>query len=124
MKRRVYIAGPMSGVPQFNYPAFRAAAVELRRLGYFVISPVEIGEAWAGGQTEHPPQEYLRHDIEHLVHCDAIALLPDWDRSVGARCEAAIALTLGLAFMDGHGTLITPPASITIASGYPSQVAA
>jgi len=38
---RVYIAGPMSGIPQFNFPAFKAAARALRAIGYDVICPAE-----------------------------------------------------------------------------------
>lgn len=38
---RLYIAGPMSGLPQFNFPAFHAAAIALRAAGYAIISPAE-----------------------------------------------------------------------------------
>lgn len=39
--KTLYIAGPMSGIPQFNFPAFIAAAAALRALGYTIISPAE-----------------------------------------------------------------------------------
>ena len=35
-KQRVYVAGPMTGLPDFNYPAFNAEAQRLRGLGYQV----------------------------------------------------------------------------------------
>ena len=38
---RVYIAGPMTGLPDFNYPAFNAAAAKLRALGLEVLNPAE-----------------------------------------------------------------------------------
>ena len=38
---RVYIAGPMTGLPAFNYPAFHAAAATLRQAGYVVENPAE-----------------------------------------------------------------------------------
>jgi hypothetical protein len=38
---RVYLAGPMTGLPEFNYPAFNAEAARLRALGYQVENPAE-----------------------------------------------------------------------------------
>lgn len=35
---RLYVAGPMSGLPDHNYPAFREAATRLRDLGYQWVS--------------------------------------------------------------------------------------
>ena len=42
MKRRIYIAGPMTGLPALNFPAFHAAASALRALGHQVVNPAEI----------------------------------------------------------------------------------
>ena len=39
---RVYIAGPMSGIENSNFPAFHAAAAELRALGHEVVNPAEL----------------------------------------------------------------------------------
>jgi hypothetical protein len=38
---RYYIAGPMSGLPQFNFPLFIAAAEALRAAGFDIVSPAE-----------------------------------------------------------------------------------
>ena len=37
----IYIAGPMSGKVDHNYPAFHAAAKFLREKGWTVFSPAE-----------------------------------------------------------------------------------
>lgn len=39
--KRIYIAGPMSGLPEFNYPAFNRAAAVLRAQGHHVENPAE-----------------------------------------------------------------------------------
>lgn len=88
---RIYIAGPMTGLPEFNYPAFHAEAARLRQLGYHVENPAEHGVIdgyeWA---------DYLRLDLQKLVTCEAIALLPGWMNSKGARLEFTVATNLGM----------------------------
>jgi hypothetical protein len=91
---RAYVSGPMSGLPNFNYPAFYEATFELRRRGHFVISPVECAEHLDGTGAEWA--DYMRVDLPELVQCDTIVLLHGWHRSRGARLEHHIALELGM----------------------------
>lgn len=102
---RIYIAGPMSGLPEFNYPAFNEAALRLRTLGYHVENPAENPvppcKSWAG---------YMRLAIAKLATCDCVALLPGWETSKGASVEQRLAHDLALrvvpvsAIQDGpHG---------------------
>lgn len=83
---RLYIAGPMSSLPELNFPAFHAEAARLRALGFEVVNPAEINAgtsaAWA---------DCMRADIAQLVTCDGIVLLPGWQQSKGASLEAHIA---------------------------------
>jgi hypothetical protein len=88
---RVYLAGPMTGIPEFNFPAFNRAAASLRASGYFVINPVEIDSDTTGKW-----EDYLRKDIPQLLTCDQIALLPGWENSRGAKLEKHIADALGM----------------------------
>ncbi|NOV25910.1 DUF4406 domain-containing protein [Cupriavidus necator] len=87
---RTYIAGPMSGIPLLNFPAFHEAARALRAEGHDVVNPAEINADPSAGWLE-----CMRADIRELVTCDAIYLLPGWEKSRGARLEAKIAEGLG-----------------------------
>lgn len=93
-----YIAGPMTGYPDFNYPAFLAAATELRAQGIRVLSPTEHtgDEPPAAYDAERPYAYYLRRSLAMLLDCDSIVLLPGWENSAGARLEKQIAEALGM----------------------------
>ena len=86
---RLYISGPMTGLPSMNYPAFHAEAARLRELGYQVENPAENPEqsSWAA---------YMRVAIRQMLTCDQVALLPGWKRSRGALIEHWIAIALGM----------------------------
>lgn len=88
---RLYVAGPMTGLPDFNYPAFFQAAEHLRAAGYAVECPAENdlppGREW---------HQYLRHAIKRMLDCDAVATLPAVEASKGARLEIYIAQKLGM----------------------------
>lgn len=86
---RVYLAGPMTGIPDLNFPAFHAAAASLRASGFEVVNPAEINADPSAGWSA-----CMREDIAQLVTCQAIALLPGFERSKGATLERHIALAL------------------------------
>lgn len=109
---RVYLAGPMRGIPYFNFPAFNQAAAQLRAAGYEVFSPAErdneahgtdISAGNATGDEEQAARDHgfnlkqaLLDDITYIcLHADTIALLPGWENSRGAKAEKAVAEALG-----------------------------
>jgi hypothetical protein len=97
-KMRVYIAGPMSGIDSLNFAAFNEAAARLRGQGFEVVNPAEINPDHA-----MPWAECMRRDIAELVKCDAIYLLPGWQKSKGATLEHHIAERLELTVMVEEG---------------------
>ena len=103
--RRIYLAGPMTGLPEFNFPAFAKAAAELRAQGHFVFSPSENDFTRYGDDfLDHPERFNLRETVvDDLLWisrmAQAIALLPGWENSKGVRAEKAVAEWLGLAVM-------------------------
>lgn len=89
--KRLYIAGPMSGLPELNFPAFHEAAARLRARGFEVVNPAEINADPSTGW-----EACMRADIAQLVTCDGIALLPGWEHSRGAKLEKHIAEAIGM----------------------------
>ena len=95
MKPRLYLAGPMTGLPDLNFPLFTSEAARLRSLGYEIVNPAEI--------NADPKADWLacmRADIKQLVDCDGVATLPGWVKSRGASIEVGIAYGLGLPVLD------------------------
>ena len=92
MTRRIYIAGPMSGLADFNFPAFNDAARRLRDAGWEVDNPAEA----FGGKTDVPYQMCVERDIKSLKQCSAIYMLRGWDapNARGSVWEHEIARTL------------------------------
>lgn len=109
---KVYLAGPMRGKPNFNFPAFHFAAAKLRQEGYEVFSPAEKGEetiltsdpGWITGTSSGGLQENLQFrrkvfllDTQYICNeADAVFLLNGWEKSKGAVAERALAEAIGL----------------------------
>lgn len=106
---RLYLAGPMRGIPEFNFPAFDEAAARLREVGWEVCSPAEMDRAqgfdpagMAGTDDELAAVGFdvraaLTADLDWICrHADGVALLDGWESSTGARAEHAAAVALGL----------------------------
>lgn len=90
---RLYLAGPMNGYPEKNFPAFIEAAAKLREAGFEVVSPAENPipdhdlQTWQGA---------LCYDVgECVCKVDGVAVLPGFDQSKGACLEVHVALALG-----------------------------
>lgn len=110
---KIYVAGPMRGIPFFNFPAFNAATAKLREEGHHVFNPVEkdndrhgtdisLGnetgcETLAAEQYGFNLREALYEDLKFIcLEAEAIALLPGWENSKGAQAERATAIALSL----------------------------
>lgn len=100
---KLYIAGPMTGIAEHNFPAFDQAQAALEEDGFEVISPASYGsgeESWAW---------YLRRDLKLVLEVDGIAVLPGWQASKGARMEVNTALTLEMPVRTVNGWRFTDP---------------
>jgi hypothetical protein len=102
--KKIYIAGPMTGLPDYNYPAFHAAEKVLASSPEWIV--LNPAKNFAGRQDLERPV-YLNAAIEQLLGAQAIYMLPGWQNSPGARMEYMIAKELEL---ELHGDIpIEPP---------------
>lgn len=106
-KTAVYVAGPMSGIPKHNFPAFDAAAKALRKMGYAVVSPSEMddpafrrsamrsktGSLHEGMYRTTTWGNLLSRDVKLIADggIDAVVVLEGWEKSKGARLETFVA---------------------------------
>lgn len=106
-QKSIYIAGPMSGIPEFNFPAFFAAQNALEARGWKVFNPASKEqektldkEAYSGGDAEKAVaagfdfRECFTWDVCKVIEADAIYMLPGWENSPGARGEHAVAVAM------------------------------
>lgn len=122
MSGTVYIAGPMRGYPQFNFPAFFEAERQLKAQGYLVVNPawedlacfpeLAVAPGFATGDIDNlgeaggfTLQDALRRDMRMLSDCTHIALLPGWSRSKGVALELQVAEAIGLGVLRRNGSV-------------------
>jgi hypothetical protein len=105
MIQTYYLAGPMRGYPQFNFPAFHRIAAALRAEGMNIISPAEVDEqhgiashavASDNGDEKVLPQSagtILSRDVKVVLDdVDGIIFMNGWENSRGALLEATTGL--------------------------------
>ena len=113
MLKAIYIAGPMRGIPEFNFPAFHRAAEVWDKAGWVVFNPAardnevhgtDISAGNTTGSIEQAAEEHgfnlrdaLGADCAWICStATAIYMLDGWSKSAGATAERALALALGL----------------------------
>lgn len=100
MDKKYYLAGPMSGYPDFNFPLFHKVLALLRGVGMVIIPPVDIEGSMEGVKPdERTWAEFLAADVALIAgetnRIDGIVFLPQWSKSRGARLEAFVGLLEG-----------------------------
>lgn len=95
-----YLAGPMTGLPEFNQHAFRVCAQTLRASGWTVLSPLEMDneegidlDGTEGNET-FDFRSAMSRDLKAVCEVDAVIVMPGWEQSTGARLEVYVALAV------------------------------
>lgn len=106
---KIYLAGPMRGIKEFNFPQFFEATACLRAQGHTVYNPaeedVEVQDFDWQGLTGNENLDELGFDLRFAFngglgwivnHASCVVVLDGWQHSRGARAEVAVAQSLGL----------------------------
>lgn len=97
--KSVYISGPMTGLPDLNREAFAWAEALVSMRGLTPVNPHTLCDpSWDWNRC-------MRADVKALCACDALLLLPGWERSNGAQLELHIAHRLGLVVLTDADAL-------------------
>lgn len=115
-KGTIYIAGPMSGHYGFNFHLFDRAELDLIEHGWKVINPARMDrDLGFDPYRDKVDAEFLHaamiRDTDAIIHhADAVAMLPDWEKSTGAKAEMALAFWKHIpVYQWPDGTLIEKP---------------
>lgn len=110
--KRIYLAGPMQGIPHFNFPRFNAVAKALRANGHRVFNPaerdierhggVDISRENTAGSLDNAKathgfslRQALAEDTNFIcLEADTACFLPGWEKSNGAQAEHRLAVAL------------------------------
>lgn len=125
-RTRIYIAGPISGLPQVSLEEKKArfyrAQTNLLDAGYDALVPLDVpvdncsggcnpdGHIGQDGVPTHGWGCFMKHDLRALLWCDELALLPGWEESRGTLLELEIAkaCAMPVTYLDEAGVPITP----------------
>ena len=135
---RLYVAGPMTGIPQYNFPAFDIMATVLRDQGYDVVSPAELDDpadrATALQSPDGAPQtahqfgktwgDFLARDVKLLADggIEGVVVIDGWHKSRGARLETFVANAMcGLPVFRYVGGDLIPVAQLTLVKAWAAK---
>lgn len=121
---KVYIAGPMTGYEEFNFPQFFQAERELVALGHEPLNP-----AWNNGDNLEQAiidaeesgrnwYDYMRKDLVYLSQADAVVVLEGWKKSKGAQLEVHIARKLDMPILILEDGKLVPRIEVLGLAGY------
>ncbi len=124
---KIYIAGPMTGVEDFNFPLFFETEEKLKELGYETLNPAKNDGADVKTATQNAISaslsgatwsSYMRRDLSNLCLSDAVCVLPNWKSSKGASLEVQVAQALDIPIYILKDGVLTPRVTVVGIAGY------
>lgn len=100
---KLYLSGPISGVPDGNQAHFNEAECRLSPF-FSVVNPKNLSacsdRSCAPQDARYPGDHswecWLRYDLKAMLDCDAVAMLAGWQSSKGAALEVEVARRVGM----------------------------
>jgi len=126
-KLKIYIAGPMTGIEDFNFPLFFETEEKLKELGYETLNPAKNDGADVKTATQNAISaslsgatwsSYMRRDLSNLCLSDAVCVLPNWKSSKGASLEVQVAEALGMPIYTLKDGKLIPRVSVLGIAGW------
>ena len=121
MIRYAYIAGPVTGLPDRNRPAFEAARATVERIlgaDSRVTIPHDFVKESDAETTAMVLCVVAICDMVKLGLSPVVVLLPNWRESAGSLVEVALARKLGVPVCELHGDEL-----VILSPGHPSEAA-
>ena len=110
--KRIYIAGPMRGIPELNFPEFYRIEALWRSMCWDVVNPAQMDKDHGYVPTKSQVkfdnlsiEQAMARDLPAVASCDAIALMTGWERSQGANIELKHARALGKEVYDANSAI-------------------
>ena len=97
----IYIAGPMSGIKDFNRPLFNMVAAELTEHGHSVLNPATLPDGLSQGQGQ-----YMQICLPMVSVADELVMLLGWEQSDGAHIEFLLAKKSGKTIRELGGRIL------------------
>lgn len=109
--KRVYISGPITGIPDKNKYAFEKYENRFKELNLDPVNPLKLFTEQEAllmdlklENNEITEKEYwayfMKRDIAEMIECDIVAVLPNWENSKGANLEVYLARSLFMPIID------------------------
>ena len=107
---KIFISGPMRGIPYYGFPAFDEAKAAFEAVGFEVVTPADLDRAIGFDAMSLPDatdwnaeagldiRAAMRRNIEALLDCDGVVLLTGWWQSAGCLVERIIAARCGMLY--------------------------
>ena len=89
---KIYLAGPMTGIEDFNFPEFFRVAAELEAKGHEVFNPAQNDlDKWGdmeGIKKNFTVRSCMYDDLGWITaNADAVYFMKGWENSNGALAE-------------------------------------